>query len=84
VREHIGALINTLAIAYVGVAFPLLLLVTASSDTGIMFILNNELFATEIVRVPIGSIGLILGVPITTFIAARMLFSIPRQNGPIP
>ena len=72
-KEHIGALINTLAIAYVGAALPLLLLVTSSSTGGIAFVLNSELFATEIIRILIGSIGLILAVPLTTLIASYML-----------
>lgn len=78
-REHIGALVNTLAIAYVGAALPLLLLIN-SSTYGIAYAINNELFATEIVRVLIGSIGLILGVPITTFIAVYLL-SVYREKG---
>lgn len=72
-REHIGALVNTLAIAYVGASLPLLLLMQ-SSTTGILFIINNEIFSTEIVRILIGSIGLVLGVPITTLIASYMLY----------
>jgi len=71
-REHIGALVNTLAIAYVGAALPLLLLIQ-SATFGPLFIINNELFATEIIRILIGSIGLILAVPITTGIATYML-----------
>jgi len=73
-REHIGALVNTLAIAYVGVALPLLLLVQEGSSYGLLYSLNSELFATEIVRILIGSIGLILSVPITTLIASYMLY----------
>lgn len=71
-REHIGALVNTLAIAYVGASLPLLLLIQ-SSKVDALFILNSEIFATEIVRILIGSIGLILAVPITTLIASYML-----------
>ncbi len=71
-REHIGALVNTLAIAYVGASLPILLLIQ-SSTTGVAFMINNEIFSTEIVRILIGSIGLILGVPITTLIASYML-----------
>lgn len=74
-REHIGALINTLAIAYVGAALPLLLLIYSSSSGSISFILNSELFATEIIRILIGSIGLIAAVPITTLVASYMLAS---------
>lgn len=72
-REHIGALVNTLAIAYVGASLPLLLLMQ-NATTGILFIVNSEVFATEIVRILIGSIGLILAVPVTTLIASYMLY----------
>jgi uncharacterized membrane protein len=71
-REHIGALVNTLAIAYVGLSLPLLLLYyTSTADYHIT--LNQEIFATEIIRTMIGSIGLILAVPITTMIAVFMI-----------
>lgn len=85
-REHIGALVNTLAIAYVGAALPLLLLLkeTYTPDEGILPIINSELFATEIVRILVGSIGLILAVPITTAIATYLLQNakdIPRRAG---
>jgi uncharacterized membrane protein len=72
-REHIGALVNTLAIAYVGAALPLLLLFKQASSASILETANTELFATEIVRILIGSIGLVLAVPITTFVAVWFL-----------
>jgi hypothetical protein len=70
-REHIGALVDTLAIAYVGASLPLLLLF--SNTNNIELTLNREIFAVEIIRILIGSIGLILAVPITTIIATFML-----------
>lgn len=80
-REHIGALINTLAIAYVGAALPLLLLIYSSSSGSIAFILNSEIIATEIIRILIGSIGLIAAVPITTLIASYMLAGFAGVGG---
>ncbi|MAZ41065.1 hypothetical protein CL654_03025 [bacterium] len=71
-REHIGALINTLALAYAGVSLPLLLLFS-TSDASVGFIINRELFATEIVRTIVGSIGLILAVPLTTLAALYLV-----------
>jgi len=71
-REHIGALVNTLAIAYVGASLPLLLLFYLSSESTLV-ILNREVFSTEIIRSLVGSIGLILAVPITTLVATWML-----------
>jgi uncharacterized membrane protein len=69
-REHIGALVNTLAIAYVGVALPLLLLFySLNSDASILTTLNREVFANEVVRMIIGSIGIMLAVPVTTLVS---------------
>ncbi len=70
-REHIGALVNTLAIAYVSASLPLILLFYSSS-AHISQIINSEIVATEIVRIIVGSIGIVIAVPITTIIAVYM------------
>jgi uncharacterized membrane protein len=67
-RDHIGSLVNTLALAYVGVSLPLLLLF-AHGEAAWGMALNQEIIAAELVRTLVGSIGLILAVPITTLIA---------------
>ncbi len=71
-KEHVGALVNTLALAYTGASLPLLLLFS-TSQSSLASIINQEVFATEIIRTIIGSIGLILTVPITTLLAVYML-----------
>lgn len=71
-REHVGALVNTLVLAYTGAALPLLLLFSLS-ESGPLAIINREIFATEIIRSLVGSMGLILTVPITTFLAVVFL-----------
>lgn len=71
-KEHVGALVNTLALAYAGASLPLLLLFYMS-EAPTYAILNSEALATEIVRTIVGSIGLILAVPITTLLAAHFL-----------
>lgn len=81
-REHIGALVNTLAIAYVGTSLPLLLLFMQTSSATPFQIINTEVFATEIVRIMIGSIGLVLAVPITTFVAVVFLVQKRTDNEP--
>ncbi len=78
-REHIGALVNTLAIAYVGASLPLLLLFS-SMNTPFGQIINREIFATEIIRTLIGSIGLVLAVPITTLISVLMLVQVQHTD----
>jgi uncharacterized membrane protein len=80
-REHIGALINTLTIAYVGASLPLLLLFS-TPPVDVALTVNRELFATEIIRILIGSIGLILAVPITTFLSVYILMPKVKKNIP--
>jgi uncharacterized membrane protein len=71
-KEHVGALVNTLALAYTGASLPLLLLFS-TSDSSMGSIINQEIFATEIIRTTVGSIGLVLTVPITTLLAVYLL-----------
>lgn len=68
-RDHVGSLVNTLALAYVGASLPLVLLF-ARAESSLTLTLNQEILAVEITRIIIGSIGLILAVPFTTLIAA--------------
>ncbi|MEX0930448.1 MAG: YibE/F family protein [Candidatus Paceibacterota bacterium] len=71
-REHVGALVNTLVLAYTGASLPLLLYFYMS-PVGIAAAVNSELFATEIVRVIVGSLGLVMTVPIVTLLAVLYL-----------
>lgn len=68
-RDHVGSLINTLALAYVGAALPLVLLF-ATSDAPLALTFNQEVVVTEMARIIVGSIGIVLAVPFTTLIAA--------------
>jgi uncharacterized membrane protein len=71
-REHVGALVNTLVLAYTGTALPLLLYFYLS-PAGVGSTINSEIFATEIVRTIVGSVGLIMTVPIVTMLAVVYL-----------
>jgi uncharacterized membrane protein len=69
-QEHISSLINTLFLAYAGVSLPLFLLLAASGNSPIWTLINSEFISEEIVRTLVGSITLVLAVPITTLLAA--------------
>ncbi len=69
--DHIGSLVNTLVLAYTGAALPLFLLLSIN-DFSVARALNLELVASEVVHTLVGSIGLVLAVPFTTFVAALM------------
>lgn len=71
-REHVGALVNTLVLAYTGTALPLLLFFK-TQQYGFTTAINMEIFTTEIIRTITGSIGLIVTVPIVTLLAVYFL-----------
>ncbi len=73
-KTHLGAIINTLFLTYVGVALPLLILFYVnSSGLSLLQIINNDVIATEIVRTLVGSVGLMVSMPIATWLASRYL-----------
>jgi uncharacterized membrane protein len=74
-KSHLSSMINTLFLAYAGVSLPLLILFSIKSGPWLSWahIVNHEIIATEIIRTLIGSIGLLLAVPIATFLAVRFL-----------
>ena len=74
-RDHVSATVNTLVLAYVGAALPILLLFSAA-DLGVGDALNLEVVAKEIVATLVGSIGLIAAVPITTALTALLALSV--------
>lgn len=78
-RDHASALVNTLVLAYAGSSLPMMLFLQ-SSQTNIIILLNQESFALEIVKMLVGSIGLIACVPITTFLAAYYLKSTDQNE----
>jgi uncharacterized membrane protein len=61
--------VNTLVLAYVGAALPLLVVYTLAGS-GLRDVLTNEVVAQEVVRTLVGSLGLVAAVPVTTFLAA--------------
>ncbi len=70
-KDHIASMINTLVLVYTGASLPLLLLFTDSTHT-FGEVVNYEIIASEVIRTLLGSIGLVLAVPVTTFIAASI------------
>lgn len=79
-KEHIASLVNTLALAYAGASLPLFLLFTLNASQPLWVIINSQDIAEEIVRTLVGSIALILAVPISTWCAAFFLSKQQSKN----
>ena len=77
---HLAATVNTLVFAYLGTALPLLVLFSIQIR-GLGFPLNEEIIAVEVARTLIGSVGIVLTVPITTAIAVQVM---SRSAGRVP
>ena len=71
-KNHMGAVINTLILAYTGASLPLVLLLYVS-ESPVLELINREAIATEIIRSCVGSIGLLCAVPLTTIIAIILM-----------
>ena len=76
-QDHVAATVNTLVLAYAGASLPMLLMFSLGrGDYGTL--VNFQFVAEEIVRTMVGSIGLVLAVPLTTAIA--ILFALRADS----
>ena len=71
-RDHVASTVNTLVLAYAGASLPLLLFFV-QGDQPVDRLLTREVIAVVVVRMLVGSIGLVASVPITTALAAAVL-----------
>ena len=89
-REHVAALVNTLALAYIGVALPLVLSLVLNFDStrSIWLLFNSEFIAQEVVRTLVSSMALVLAIPVSTAIAAwailhkQQIFATLKMSNP--
>jgi len=69
-KDHIASITNTLVLAYAGASLPLFLLLYQNEFIPQWVALNSEIIAEEVVSTLVGSLGLVMAVPVTTLIAA--------------
>lgn len=68
-RDHLASTVNTLAMAYLGTNLPLLVFLAISS-TSVSDFINNEILATALVGIGVGTVVSLLALPISTWITA--------------
>ncbi|MGY3317862.1 YibE/F family protein [Arthrobacter sp. TE12232] len=71
-RDHIASTVYTIAFAYAGAALPVLILVMLY-ERPLGDALTSAELSEEVIRTLVGSVGLVLAVPVTTLIAVLVV-----------
>jgi uncharacterized membrane protein len=87
-RDHIASTVYTIAFATAGTSLAVLLLISIYNRP-LLEVLQAETFADELLRAAVGSIGLVLAVPLTTAIGVAVVRAgehrpHPRPHSPQP
>jgi uncharacterized membrane protein len=82
-RDHIAATVNTLVLAYLGASIPVLLIFSLRG-TSVGAALDTEAVADALVAMLVGSIGLMLAVPLTTALTAWLALATSSPREPAP
>lgn len=80
-RDHIASTVYTIAFAYAGAALPVLILVSLYDRPFLDSITSGEL-AEEVIRTLVGSVGLVLAIPVTTAIAVLVVKAVGIKAAP--
>jgi hypothetical protein len=78
-RDHIASTVYTIAFATAGASLSILLLIVVY-DRPILSVLQTEQFSGEVLRTLVGSIGLVLAVPLTTAIGVAVVRASGRRG----
>lgn len=78
-RDHIASTVYTIAFAYAGAALPMLMVVSLYDRSMLDTIMSAEM-VEEVVRILVGSIGLVLAIPITTGIAVTVASAVAEPS----
>lgn len=77
-RDAIGTMTTTLVLAYAGGSIASILLFTLN-NRNLLVLMNFEMVVVEVIQAIVGSLGILLAVPITVFVAAG-LFNRKQKN----
>lgn len=80
-RDHIASTVYTIAFAYAGAALPILIIVMLY-DRPLADTLTSAELSEEVIRTLVGSIGLVLAIPVTTLIAVLVVKATGIKDAP--
>lgn len=79
-RDIMGTMANTLVLAYIGSSLSIVLLLITYNPS-LIDLLNRELVVIEILQALIGSLGILLTLPLTAIVSAFLFTKIKRNHG---
>ena len=82
-RDHIASTVYTIAFAYAGAALPMLMIVSLYDRSLLDSMMSAEM-VEEVVRILVGSVGLVLAIPITTGIAVAVAHAVAETQNQAP
>ncbi len=82
-RDHIASTVYTIAFAYAGAALPILIIVMLY-DRPLADTLTSAELSEEVIRTLVGSIGLVLAIPVTTLIAVLVVKATGARAAELP
>ncbi len=78
-RDMMGTMVDTLILAYVGTALSTLV-TNYAYDFSYNYIINSTNIGVEIMQSLAGSLGIVLAVPITAFVAVELIYRKPKEE----
>ena len=78
-KDSIGTMANTLVLAYIGCSMSTVLLLF-SYNKNLLYLFNIEAIIVEVLQAVIGSIGILLTVPLTAFFSAWLFNRKSKKN----
>lgn len=82
-RDIIGTMANTLVLAYIGSSLSCTLL-TVSYSGSLIYLLNREMIVVEMLQALVGSIGIFVTIPLTTYISAFLYLKTNKKRTFLP
>lgn len=71
-RDIMGTMSNTLILAYIGSSLCFVLLVIYNSSDSMLYLFNREIIVVEALKILIGSLGILMTIPLTSVICAYL------------
>ena len=79
-KDIMGSMTNTLVLAYIGSSLSVILLLLVKYNNSITELLNRELIVVELLQSLIGSLGILLTMPLTALVCAALYSRKPKPK----